>query len=88
MYTCGRPPLSFELDTIQHSTIDHFLYIGYGLLGLKLRSIMGYPAQFTKLKLNAVSSKEGVDLSRGRRLASGSDKIVLRGRSLLLLRQS
>lgn len=87
MYTCGRPPLSFELDTIQHSLIDHFLYIGYGLLGLKLRSIVDYPAQFTTLKLDAVPSKEGVDLSRGRGLASGSDEVVLRGRSLLLLRQ-
>lgn len=86
MYTCGRPPLSLELDNIQHSIIDHFLYIGYGLLGLKLRSIMDYPAQFTTLKLDAVSSEEGVDLSRGRGLASRSDEVVLRGRSLLLLR--
>lgn len=86
MYTCGRPPLSLELDNIQHSIIDHFLYIGYGLLGLKLRSIMDYPAQFTTLKLDAVSSKEGVDLSRGRGLASRSDEVVLGGRSLLLLR--
>lgn len=88
MYTCGRPPLSIELDTIQHTIIDHFLYIGYGLLGLKLRSIADYPAQLATLKLDAVPSKEGVDLSRGRGLASGSDEVVLRGRPLLLLRQS
>lgn len=88
MYTCGRPPLSFELDTIQHSTIDHFMYIGYGLLGLKLRSIVGYPAQFATLKLDAVPSEEGVDLSRGRGLAPGSHEVVLRGRALLLLGQT